>query len=213
MRCDRCPSIAAFSAMGVRFCPLSKRPTIPAAVPAQKGLPAKLRCVLRVREDPAGPWTGRPSFRLAAHPATETSSSSIRPAQRRPRICLSAPDSIPVCSPRRVHGTDNASVVILRRTTTRFSRKGESLAELSAFFPRPRHAGRTPGCARLARQINAKRGLGLAEEECLRRGSGSEWSARIGSAARCGRRAKERVGVLSREGRIAVGRSFKHYPG
>ena len=46
-----------------------------------------------------------------------------------------------------VHGTDNVSVAILRRTTTRFSRKGESLAELSAFFLRPWDADRTPACA------------------------------------------------------------------
>ena len=238
MPCDHCPSTAVFSAMRVRFRPLSTRATIPAAAMSgwrspsprgldppgwigarPKGLPARLRCVPRAREDPAGPWPRRPSCRLAAHPATEPSASSIRPAQRRPRICLSALDSIPVCSLRWVHRTDNVSVVILRRTTTRFSRKGESLAELSAFFLRPWHAGRTPGCARLARQINAKRALGVLRYG--RRGKplpfdteGKGWSvgggrrvvdqvfaargagagqvlARIRGAARYGRRVKE----------------------
>ena len=113
--------------MGVRFCPLSKRPTMPAAVPAQKALPARLRCVPRVREDPAGAWTGHPSCYSAAHPATGA-------------------ERLPVQSGQRSADREYAW-----------------------------HAGRTPGCARLARQINAKRGLAEEEVSTARAREARDW--------------------------------------
>ena len=170
--------------MRVRFCPLSKRAIIPAAglsgcrSPSPRGLdpagwidarpkalPAKLRCAPRVRENPAGPWTGHPSCYSAAHPATGPSASS-NPASAAPTA------NMPISSGLNSRllpalGTRHRQRICrdLTPNDNSIQQERRSLAELSAFFLRPWHAGRTPGCARLARQINAKRGL--AEEEVL----------------------------------------------
>ena len=209
MPCDHCPSTAVSSAMRVRFRPLSTRATIPAAAMSgwrspsprgldlpgwigarPKGLPARLQYVPRAREDPAGPWTGHPSCYSAAHPATGPSASSIRPAQRRPRICLSALDSIPVCSLRWVHRTDNVSVVILRRTTTRFSRKGGSVAELFRIPPttlaRRPYAGRRQVGETYQCETRVSGGRGVYSPGAGSRGIGPNWSG-----ARCGSQTKE----------------------
>ena len=219
MPCDRCPSTAVFSAMGVRFCPLSKRAAIPAALPAQKGLPARLRCVLRVRENPAGPWTGHPSCYSAA--SSDRTICQFNPASAAPTANMpinSGLNSRLLPAPGTPHRQRICRDLTPNANSIQQEGRKSGRATLTTPWPcGPQHAGSD----QVGRIGNVKGRL--AEEECLRRGSGSEgFGSGIGSAARCERREKEspfpskpkgRGQILSREGRIAVRRSFEHYPG